>query len=87
MIVKISKRANKKLQEFNKREWLKADKEHYRQVLDWKKIPYTLVAYERKEIVGTVGFYIEVGVSYVLGHSLLQKKNGVRESEKNSWKR
>ncbi len=63
MNIKIFKKANKKIRDFEKKEWDIADQEHYGKILDWNAKKFTIVAYEKTDIVGVLEFSIKVGVA------------------------
>jgi len=50
---------------FEKREWEKADTEHYGKPLQWDKKDFKISAYEGKKIVGNLRMDIREGVAYV----------------------
>ncbi|OGZ06548.1 MAG: hypothetical protein A3C13_04450 [Candidatus Lloydbacteria bacterium RIFCSPHIGHO2_02_FULL_50_11] len=63
-LIKIkSKEADVKV--FEKKEWAKANKEHYRKLLNWKQKEYSAVAFDREEIVGIIDATVQAGVMYV----------------------
>ncbi len=80
MQIKTYKSKTPEVEAFNKKEWEKADKEHYKTATNWKKDKYRLVAYSSdKEILGTLGLEILGGVAYVstLIVSSLHRQEGV----------
>jgi ribosomal protein S18 acetylase RimI-like enzyme len=50
---------------FEKREWEKADIEHYGQPLKWDKKNFKISAYEGRKIIGNLRMDIREGVAYV----------------------
>ncbi len=79
MKIKVSPKASKKLKEFNKREWPDANIEHFGHSSDWNTKHFILEAYEKSELIGTLGMKTEGGVSYI-GTMLVAKsrrRNGV----------
>lgn len=73
-IKKISKN-NKKLVEFNRIEWPKANIENYGHSRDWNAKNYIFAAYDdTQKIIGTLGIKIEGGVGYI-GTMLVARKS------------
>ena len=65
MKIKIYFKGSKKLKAFNKREWPSANFEHFGHNQEWNAKRYVLEAYDKKELVGTLGFKTEAGVAYI----------------------
>jgi len=95
MKIKISSKENKAVKEFNKREWPKADLEHFGQNRNWNTKHYVLEAYDNQYLVGTLGMKIEAGVTYIgtmlvaedqrmkgIGKELMDKAKQITEQNK-----
>ena len=63
MKLKVLKKHNKKIRDFEKKEWDIADQEHYGKILDWSSKKFAVVAYEKTEMIGVIEFSIKVGVA------------------------
>lgn len=79
MKVKLYKRyGSPRVQTFVKREWKKADAEHYkRKRVRWNPVDLTLVAYRDRRIVGTIQFFLVAGVACL--DTLVVAKNQRRQ--------
>lgn len=86
MKIKVVKQTDKKIKDFEKKEWDLADEEHYGRRTDWDSKHVMLVAYEGNEVVGTLKLRIKLGVAEIktllvssekrrqgIGSTLLQK--------------
>lgn len=95
MKLEFLKTKNKRVETFDKKEWAKADKEHYGKRLNWQPKKYTLVAKEHGEICGTARFHTQSGVLYVsqiivaenrrqsgIGGLLMKKIEGVAKKKR-----
>ena len=51
--------------EFEKREWAKADTEHYSQPLEWKTLSFLITAINDTQTIGTLRLDIREGVAYI----------------------
>ena len=94
MYIKILKSKPKEVSQFTKKEWKKADNEHYDIKTDWKKEKYRLVAYKGNEIIGTLSLEIQAKVAYVeslivsdihrregVGKNLMRKAEGISRNQ------
>ena len=95
MYIKILKSKPKEVAEFARREWEKADKEHYDVKTNWNKEKYRLIAYKDKEIIGTLSLEIQAQVAYVdslvvsdthrregVGKNLMEKAEAISKDQK-----
>lgn len=76
MKIKVLKRSNKKLKEFETEEWKGADKEHYGRNIDWHPKEFYLAAIEKGEILGSLNFRIQVGVAEIKTLIVARTKQG-----------
>lgn len=76
VIIKISKATGKEIKEFNKKEWHKADIEHYGEPVRWLEKNIILKATEKGKIVGTVKAKYDGGVIYVRNLIVAKDKRG-----------
>lgn len=65
MNIRLVGKESKNHKAFNKKEWWKANKEHYGRVLNWKPYSFILEAREDDKIVGTLSCKIMAEVAYV----------------------
>jgi len=64
-MINIDKATEKEIKEFNRKEWRKADIEHYGRGIRWIGKPFIFKAKENGKIVGSVKAKYEGGVIYV----------------------
>jgi GNAT superfamily N-acetyltransferase len=89
MNITVLKNKTPEIEEFNKKEWKIANKEHYGEDVKWTKEKFRLVAYDSdKNILGDLGLEVEAGVAYVdsliVGHKYQRKgvaKNLMKKAE------
>lgn len=62
MKIQKLKKSNKKIEEFLKAEWSKADLKHFGKVVDWTEQEYHLKVMVGRKLAGYVNFTIEAGV-------------------------
>ncbi len=74
----VTKRKNKKIVDFEKKEWVQVDLEHYGKNWDWTKKIFRIAAVE-DQILGSLRMEIEAGVAYLntLIVSSSQGKRGI----------
>ena len=65
MKIKQLKKGSRGLKEFQKREWAKANIEHYGENFEWKVENFLLEIYDKKELLGSLSFKVEAGVGYI----------------------
>jgi GNAT superfamily N-acetyltransferase len=66
MNIKQVKRVNKKIKDFEKEEWYKADIEHYGEARPYSKEKYKFVSEDLKDnITGVLDFIVEGNVGYI----------------------
>ena len=61
-MINIIRSTNKNIEDFNLKEWAKADVEHYGREVDWKVKKYVFVAEENGKIVGTLRIKVKAGL-------------------------
>lgn len=65
MNIKVTRRRAKKVLEFQKAQWAIADAEHYGAPQDWNPLKFTIIAYEKDEVTGSLDMNIKVGVAEI----------------------
>jgi N-acetylglutamate synthase-like GNAT family acetyltransferase len=65
MTIKVTKKLGKAVLDFYKKQWANADVEIYGKAQDWTPIPYSITAYDGKEILGSLDIKIKVGVAEI----------------------
>jgi GNAT superfamily N-acetyltransferase len=64
-MIKIEKASNKELKSFGKKEWDKANIEHYGKAVDYAQKEFVYKATEDKKIIGSVKGDLEAGVLHI----------------------
>lgn len=77
MIIKLYKKGTKSLNEFNKREWISADLEHYGEGAEWKEGKYKIAALDEKRIVGYLNMEFKAGVVRIKNIIVTKEKRGL----------
>lgn len=61
----LVRKNSKKWNDFEIKEWEKADLEHYGRKVNWDKKDFNIVVKENNKIVGSLRMYIRVGICYI----------------------
>lgn len=72
----VLKTKSKPFQNFNDKEWVIADREHYGRNIDWSEKKLLLKAEDNGEIVGTLSGKVEAGVGCIYAIIVVKNKRG-----------